>query len=303
MTLILSMFYRDHIIQVSDRRLTDSKGRLFDDDSNKAVFFENRILIAYTGLSNTGGQKTDHWLAQTLAEIEAESDSTYVNPDWLFTKLADRATDAFQKISPAYGLNKAQKRHAFVALGWYKRNNSGQYDPIFYSISNAFTENFTWLVEAQDKFSVRRFPQQNTHYSAFLLQSGEQISIQRLNKLSRKIRECGNRGTSPEAVLTLLVNAVRNEAKTKRTIGQNLLIVSIPKNSINSPFFLTDISPTGNATMQDTASFRCMSPSRNTFQFSPICVSNASAYKIEGERHSETGTDYSIELTRLFPKP
>jgi hypothetical protein len=39
MTIILTGLVGDHIVQVSDRRLTWPEGKLYDDDTNKAVFF------------------------------------------------------------------------------------------------------------------------------------------------------------------------------------------------------------------------------------------------------------------------
>jgi hypothetical protein len=54
MTLILTCLTHEHIVQVADRRLTMPDGTLYDDDTNKAVFYCGRVAVAYTGLALNG---------------------------------------------------------------------------------------------------------------------------------------------------------------------------------------------------------------------------------------------------------
>ena len=53
MTLILDCIARDAVFQVSDRRLTGAYGgTAVDDQSNKAVVVDGRIVFGYTGLAS-----------------------------------------------------------------------------------------------------------------------------------------------------------------------------------------------------------------------------------------------------------
>jgi hypothetical protein len=73
MTLILSAVAGEYAIQVSDRRLTDFNGRLYDDEANKAVLFCGRMAFSYTGLGFMGRKRMDDWLTQALVNARTES--------------------------------------------------------------------------------------------------------------------------------------------------------------------------------------------------------------------------------------
>ena len=67
MACILSLSTPHVLIQVTDRRLTWPDGQVFNDYTNKVTIFNGRMAVSYAGLSKVLGQKTDEWLAQTLA--------------------------------------------------------------------------------------------------------------------------------------------------------------------------------------------------------------------------------------------
>jgi hypothetical protein len=84
MTLILALANRDHVIQLSDRRLSWN-GKLVDDESNKAgVFIFNGVRAAYgfTGLARAEEFETSLWLNNVLFECAA--------PDFLFPNFMQR---------------------------------------------------------------------------------------------------------------------------------------------------------------------------------------------------------------------
>ena len=64
MTIVLDCFARDAAFQISDRRLTDAAhpGVLIDDETNKALLLNGRVVFSYTGLASIDGQRTDEWL-------------------------------------------------------------------------------------------------------------------------------------------------------------------------------------------------------------------------------------------------
>jgi hypothetical protein len=236
MTLILSAVAGEYAIQVSDRRLTDFNGRLYDDEANKAVLFCGRMAFSYTGLGFMGRKRMDDWLTQALvnARTESLSDAVY--------SLAQQATVKFKKI----GLNREQKRHAFVSVGWARLRNENFLSPILCSVSNAHTANGEWMTEAEDEFTV--------HYSvgpgqsAFsVLSSGQTFPVGELSKLRRKIRRCLEHNTGPEPVVKYLVQDIHRVAARNRTVGRSMMVVSLPKQTASSAqqMFLTDLAPLG----------------------------------------------------------
>lgn len=73
MTLIITALKEDNIIQVSDRRLTRN-GKLYDDSANKIICVscaDASFSIAYTGLGEIHGCRTDKWVFEYLLSIEA----------------------------------------------------------------------------------------------------------------------------------------------------------------------------------------------------------------------------------------
>jgi hypothetical protein len=72
-TLIMTAVTKTDIVQVSDRRLSVGN-RPVDDQANKAICVvcrDGEFAIAYTGLADTGAGRTDIWLIDYLAYIDA----------------------------------------------------------------------------------------------------------------------------------------------------------------------------------------------------------------------------------------
>lgn len=73
MTQILGVITSDHMLLVSDRRLTvgagPRRGDLFDDDTCKLVSLCNTCAVAYTGVAQFGTNRrpTHEWIAEALA--------------------------------------------------------------------------------------------------------------------------------------------------------------------------------------------------------------------------------------------
>jgi len=98
LTLILTCMTNDYAFQVSDRRLIDMNGKIFDDDQNKAVLFSTFMTFGYTGLAYTGRKKgkifetTDIWLTEVLSDPEHLSFKDAIEA------VRDRATYLLRKI-------------------------------------------------------------------------------------------------------------------------------------------------------------------------------------------------------------
>lgn len=71
MTIIVSYACYPFVVQVSDRRLTYTDGRLADDNTTKSILWNQNWLLSYTGLAKIQGKPTHQWLAELLAESHA----------------------------------------------------------------------------------------------------------------------------------------------------------------------------------------------------------------------------------------
>jgi hypothetical protein len=87
-TLVLDCFARDAAFQVSDRRLVDpERGTIVDDETNKAVILNGRVVFSYTRLAKIRGQRTDEWLARAVygrgcASLTRQSNGS-ISKDWV----------------------------------------------------------------------------------------------------------------------------------------------------------------------------------------------------------------------------
>jgi hypothetical protein len=104
MTHILTFLTHDHIVQVADRRLTWPNGELFDDDTNKAVFYCGRVAVAYSGVYQMEGKPTAEWIGSCMKDATQTEEAMY--------QVAERAERYLQKT------NLKDKRLAVVATGW-----------------------------------------------------------------------------------------------------------------------------------------------------------------------------------------
>ena len=225
MTLILSAATEEYVVQVSDRRLTwisDPKtGQTADDDSNKAVLFEHRMAFAYTGLAEVEGIRTDKWLTRVLANANTGSLSEAC------AVLRAGATDAFRQMA----LSPDKKRHAFVGIGWTRRQVDEPFQPIIIEISNAQDEAGEWLEAAREEFklSYRTWMQsENILWKA----TGQRLDNQVRKTLERSLRTIVKKAPNPESLARVLVKQIRDIASKNISVGQNLLVVSLPKRGI-----------------------------------------------------------------------
>jgi hypothetical protein len=92
MTLVMALVNLDQIIQISDRRLTDQRGALFDDAENKACVLtarDARVICGFSGLAHAAQFRTNHWLVDALYESAP--------PDHLIVATIERFTAAATK--------------------------------------------------------------------------------------------------------------------------------------------------------------------------------------------------------------
>lgn len=223
MTMVVCCATQDYAIQVSDRRFTTPDGQLLGDKNNKAVLFCNLISFAYTGLGHLEGKRTDVWLTEVLSQGLA-SGAVQALPDAM-QLIKCRATRCFKRI----GLSASLKRHAFLAVGWSKPSPEEPLSPMGVMVANCRGPQGEWLSEAHDEFRIALSPLFEESEDFRLWVAGEQFLSREVAQLKRSLRHCVGRTTGPGSVIRLLVEAVRGVAARKVSVGEDLLVVCIPK--------------------------------------------------------------------------
>jgi hypothetical protein len=232
MTLVLSCITPNYVIQVSDRRLTwatgPQAGKTADDDSNKALVVCNSLVVAYTGLAQVGGLKTDEWLLDVAGSVIP------YNPERVCQAIALRATSEFRN----FILAKSLKRHAFLISGWARfHQRDAPLEPFSVAISNALNQTWQWLAEAKESFS---YFGKRLDTDPFRLDSVGQHLPNRIHKqLVRRIRTYINRERGPEAYIQLLASAIRDTSSVNPLVGRNLMAIALPLPALSSNQGLT----------------------------------------------------------------
>lgn len=226
----------NHAIQVSDRRLVDlSTGTPVpvEDDQNKAVLFGSIMTFGYTGLAKIENKKTDIWLTEVL------SDPAHRSLKDAIEAVRDRATCYFRSIRRPRGWQQSRfqiaKRHAFVGAGWIKQSAGATLSPTVILISNyqAGNKHGHLLAEANNEFEIWLSPELKKSDKCFFLLTGQQpVSAEDkmyVRELNRNLKRCASKDVSPKTILSLLSVIIRRFAARYKTVGNNLMAVSLPK--------------------------------------------------------------------------
>lgn len=228
MTLVLSFLSPQHVVQVSDRRVTwldgPNAGQIADDDQNKAVLVLNRFAISYSGLATIDGIRTDDWIAKLSSGVRPCS------PQRLVTSLRDSATAAFRT---RHG-DPRFKRHAFVLAGWVRHAPEAPLAPIVIAVSNALDETWGWREQAESEFKVSQAAlADGAPFS--LTETGANLSPSDKLSLQRVLMSCVTRDLPPMEISRLLADAIRRVASKNATVGENILAVSLPAEATKKP--------------------------------------------------------------------
>ncbi len=227
MTLILSCLTADYAIQVSDRRLTLPDGSLYDDHSNKAILVNGNIIFGYTGLAFFDNRKTrnDEWFLNALSEAHKAHPNVSLTTTAEF--IANRATEEVSRMN----ITPKLKRLAFVGVGWGKPPEQEGLKPIYLIISNSHNSDGRWSSQAQPKFSVLVFTPPDD-LPVMLVSDGQLLNSTLRKRVLRLLNKCVEKGLSPKTIAQILVATARNVASSNPAVGRNLLVNSIPKNSV-----------------------------------------------------------------------
>jgi hypothetical protein len=190
MTLIITCLTHEHIVQVSDRRLTYSDGRLYDDDTNKALFYCGRVAVAYTGIAYINNTPTAEWIGSCMKDVSTTEDAMY--------RVAERAEQYFRA-------SVAQdKRLAIVATGWATLYGEYPVRPFICVASNFLTDSWEWLSSATDRVVVRTiFLEESSSYLIF--PAGQNLTSSERVYLSRCVRKAIEHSATSRALARILV--------------------------------------------------------------------------------------------------
>ena len=228
MTLILSCLTANYAIQVSDRRLTLQDGLLYDDDSNKTILVNGNIVFGYTGLAffDNGKTRTDEWFLNVLSEAYKAHPNVSLTTTAEF--IANRATEEVSRINAT----PDRKRLAFVGVGWGKLVGQEDLKPIYVIISNFHNSDGRQLPQTQPEFSVSVFtPPDNL--PVMLVPTGQLLNSELRKRVLRLLNKCAEKELSPKTIARILVATARNVASSNPLVGRNLLVSSIPKESVH----------------------------------------------------------------------
>lgn len=231
MTLAITCYTSNHLVQVSDRRLVwttgPDAGKTADDDANKAVVVCNRLAISYTGLAEIERSKTDDWLLETVSKVNP------YNPQRVIKAIAEGATQAFKNIR----LPASTKRHAFLVSGWARFVDSradlnAPLGSFACAISNALTSDWKWETEAKTTFQI--FTKELRNRSFQLCSVGQPVPSQIQTKTLKRIRAYISRERGPEPYIEILAQAILDTADLNYSVGKNLMAVSLPLTGLDN---------------------------------------------------------------------
>lgn len=232
MTLIVSLANSEHIIQVSDRRLS-RQGKIVEDNSNKVGLLRTgngRFAYGFTGLAAYNGFHTETWLTQNLCESGAPDFDTKSTLD----RLLERLNQEFSTNRVLKPLDAAHKRLSICISGYLDDR-----DPPLAGI--AVISNFEDLEKkvvhekASEKFRFFSQLEQrpNSPNMRIFHSIGANFTEQYIPEWHRVIDMMADHKPA-SAVIGLLVEifrAISGDSIYRNTVGSNLYAIVIPRDS------------------------------------------------------------------------
>ena len=216
MTIILTGLVGDHIVQVSDRRLTWPEGKLYDDDTNKAVFFCGRVAVAFTGLYQMEGKPTAEWIGSCMkdhTQIEAA-----------MKQVGDRA-DRYLRQSTFI-----DKRLTVVATGWATLRGAFPIQPFVCVASNCMTD--SWDPAPYGPMNVRTvFPGSSWNFFS----AGQSLYHAEKVRLNRLVKRALEHGATAMSVARLLQSTVFSVAVRNTRVGKGMIVQMISQKAVWKP--------------------------------------------------------------------
>ena len=277
MTLILTCLTQEHILQVADRRLTRPDGTLYDDDTNKAVFYCGRVAVAYTGLAFMEGKPTAEWIGLCMKD-----EKTIQSAMNRVAKCAERYLES---------CNIPDKRLAIVATGWATFRGAQPIRPYICMASNFFqADSFGWKSTADKQMVVKTgFLDEKKQSQMFSI--GQNLYRKERIQISRLVNRAVEHGAKKALVRILggVIQAVarRNDERAKR-VGKGMIIQLLSKKALleQNRSIVTPL-------LMDRHSFLYVSPEGKTDSFQgPVIACEGTL--ITGIKFGKTPPDHKI---------
>jgi len=260
MTLIGTLVSHSVIVQVSDRRISlvrsDGSVQLRDDITNKAVLYENRAALAYTGLAQLEDEPTDMWLARRLVAASNLNDG--------LEKLSEDLTGLFRR-RPYRGI-----RHSVVVAGW-KRN--GPHPPTGFSglVSNHFQPGGKWLQSPAKRFDW--FVEMAKPHVPTLVFVPNLMPRRSMIALYRQLLRVKARGLNVVNAVILMAEAIQSVAEFRPTVGRELMVSVLPRSAVPRTHVTPGYVIQGNIN-PETPTFFNITASGDRVAYGPTIVMN-----------------------------
>lgn len=216
MTLIQTLVTPNHIVQVSDRRLTIQDGSVFDDQYNKSVSWCGELIIGFTGIAfidRRQKQPVSEWIAEQL---------------WMKSTLQE-GIDALRygaqaAVDKLYGW--PDRRLTIILSGFVNSPTNEHRSPILVRISNFESEAVRFSVH-QNKFFVDFIHPIDPSRSVYLT-AGAELSERERRIIHRRVEMVPHEQRDWNRTLRLMVVVQRLVNDRDGTVGRDAMAVSLP---------------------------------------------------------------------------
>jgi hypothetical protein len=210
-TLIQTVFSADHVVQLSDRRLTRPSGQVFTDEYTKLVCWNQSFSAGFTGLARIDRRQqksTSEWIAEVLCD--------YAVFEYGVNVLRTEVEVAIRKLP-----NNWDKRLAIVVAGF-----EGGRGPVCAEIANFDTG--TGRSDDRNAFKLdfltAKAGRKTASHTAGALLNPTQKSV-----LGRYLPRIIGQADGVNRAIRVMVNNQRLVAQGNQTVGLDALCVVIPR--------------------------------------------------------------------------
>jgi hypothetical protein len=223
MTLVLSVITPHYVMQASDRRLSEwHEGQVVRwlDDTNKAVFVENRTTFAYTGMARIDAVDAAEYFSHRMSLALGQGRSI----EGALGAVVSNLEPYFLRIPPAH------RRQAFVGVGWTGEEAQSQRTPFVICGSNYLDAEGRQAPIAREQFSVS-VKVLSTGARYFLHDAGVSLSFDAASLLHAQVDHHVATSEDPGPLARILTDAIRREAAVDPagTVGPGIMINCLPQ--------------------------------------------------------------------------
>ena len=227
MTLVQTLFTRERIIQVADRRLTWPDGSVADDEYTKLVCWNQRFSAAFTGIARMDcrlRKSTSEWIAEVLCDY-----MIFENGAWALCR------DAQDRVKR---LRWKDKRLAIVIAGFDERSV-----PLVAQIANFDTG--TGISGNPDVFHIRSGLIRPNHVTgthsvgATMKDLEYRLFTKYVPRVLRQDKENGH-----NRAIKLLVENQRRVHKQTNLVGEDAQAVTIPCQKMANGIVMSNLDGT-----------------------------------------------------------